>query len=93
MVFVIHITMVKIAGIIAGVLTSASMIPQLIKLIQKKDSKDISIGMLVALLAGVTCWIWYGFLKDDLIIVITNAFSLLLNLLILAFAIKYRSKH
>ena len=52
--------MVQIAGIIAGVLTSASMIPQFFKLIQKKDSKDISIGMLVALIAGVACWIWYG---------------------------------
>lgn len=92
MVFVIHITMVQIAGIIAGVLTSASMIPQFIKLIQKKDSKDISIGMLVALIAGVGCWIWYGMLKDDLIIIITNTFSLLLNILILVFAVKYRSK-
>ena len=92
MVFVFHLPMVEIAGIIAGILTSASMIPQFFKLIQKKDSRDISIGMLVALIAGVACWIWYGILKDDLIIVFTSAFSVFLNILILVFAIKYRSR-
>jgi MtN3 and saliva related transmembrane protein len=84
--------MVEIAGTIAGVLTSASMIPQFFKLIQKKDSKDISIGMLLALIAGVGCWIWYGLLKEDLIIIITSSFSVFLNMLILVFAIKYRRR-
>jgi MtN3 and saliva related transmembrane protein len=84
--------MEKIVGIISGMLTSASMLPQFFKLIKKKDSRDISILMLVVLIAGVSCWVWYGFLKNDLIIIITNAFSVLLNILTLAFALKYRQR-
>ena len=82
--------MVQIAGIIAGVLTSASMIPQFIKLLKTKDSGNISIGMLIVLIAGVACFVWYGFLKNDWIIISTNVFSVLLNTLNLIFALRFR---
>ena len=81
--------MVEVAGIIAGVLTSVSMIPQFVKLLKEKDSGDISPVMLIMLIIGVACWVWYGILKSDLIIILTNAFSLLLNLATLFFVLKY----
>ena len=83
-------TIEKIVGVISGVLTSVSMLPQFIKLIRKKDSKDIAIGMLIVLIAGIAGWIWYGVLKSDIIIIATNAFALLINLLTVILAIKYR---
>jgi MtN3 and saliva related transmembrane protein len=82
----------KIVGIIAGLLTSISMLPQFFKLIKTKDSKNISIGMLIVLLAGVMGWVYYGILKKDLIIIVTNAFAVLINLLTLIFSIKHREQ-
>jgi MtN3 and saliva related transmembrane protein len=81
-----------IIGIGASVLTSTSLIPQLIKILKEKKSKDISVVMLAVLFAGLALWVWYGFLKDDLIIIISNGFALLINLLIGIFAIHYKPK-
>ncbi len=73
----------SIVGIVAGTLTSVSLLPQLIKMIKEKKATDISVVMLVTLLSGLCCWIWYGILKQDWPIIITNGFSLLLNIVIL----------
>ena len=79
-------------GIVAGICTAVSLLPQLIKIIKKKESGDISFWMLAILLLGLGCWIYYGILQSDYPIIITNSFSFLTNVLIIFFAIKYR-KH
>lgn len=79
-----------IIGVAAGVLTSASSIPQLIKTIKEKDAENISVVMLLILTAGVSLWVYYGFLKDDLPLIITNAFSVLTNILLLICTIMYK---
>ena len=76
-------------GIAAGVLTASSLLPQLIKTIKEKKAEEISIGMLLILMAGIGLWIFYGIKRDDLPIMVTNAFSLLLNISMLFLRIKY----
>lgn len=68
-----------VIGIIAGVLTSASMLPQFIKVLRKKDVENLSPLMLVVLISGVALWTYYGFLKEELPIILSNGFSVLLN--------------
>jgi MtN3 and saliva related transmembrane protein len=77
-------------GIVAGVLTGVSLLPQLIKLIRKKKSDDLSFAFLGVLLLGLALWIWYGFLKDDLPIIITNSFSLIVNMLMIVLGLRYK---
>jgi MtN3 and saliva related transmembrane protein len=77
-------------GIAAGILTSASLIPQLIKIFKEKKAQGVSLGMFIVLLIGIGGWAWYGFLKKDYPIIITNSFSFLINLFILFFSIKYK---
>jgi MtN3 and saliva related transmembrane protein len=79
-------------GIIAGVFTAVSLLPQLIKLIREKKAEDISLFFLIILFFGLGLWIWYGILRDDLPIIATNAFSLLVNLLMIILGIKYKRK-
>jgi MtN3 and saliva related transmembrane protein len=81
-----------ITGIAASVFTSTSLIPQLIKIWKEKQSKDISIVMLAVLFAGLALWVWYGSLKGDLIIIISNAFALLINVLIGILTLYYKPK-
>ena len=83
---------VQVIGIIAGACTSISMLPQLIKTINEKKDGDISYFMLVILLTGIGLWVWYGFLKEDYPIIITNAISFVLNSLIIFFNLYYRWK-
>jgi MtN3 and saliva related transmembrane protein len=82
----------KIIGIISGLLTSISMLPQFVKLIKTKNSKDISMVTLIVLITGVAGWIYYGSLKKDWIIILTNAFAFLINLCTIILSIKYRLK-
>ena len=79
-------------GIGAGVCTALSLLPQLFKIIKDKKANDISYFMLFILLTGIGGWIWYGILKSDYPIIITNAFSFLVNLLVIGFSIRYKNK-
>ena len=79
-------------GIGAGIFTALSLLPQLFKIIKEKKADDISYFMLFILVFGLGGWIWYGMLKKDYPILITNGFSLLVNLLIIGFSIKYKTK-
>ncbi|KPE50162.1 SemiSWEET transporter [Chryseobacterium indologenes] len=80
----------NLLGITAGVLTSISMIPQLIKVIRKKDVKDISLVMLLILISGLSLWVWYGIKKDELPIILSNSFAVLVNLSLLGCYILYK---
>ncbi|KAB1229341.1 SemiSWEET transporter [Chryseobacterium viscerum] len=82
----------NILGIIAGVLTSVSMIPQLVKVIREKNVEDISLLMLLVLISGLSLWVWYGFEKDELPIILSNSFAVLVNTSLLICYIKYNKK-
>ena len=79
-------------GIIAGILTSMSLLPQLVKIIREKKAENISYGMLIVLVLGLSCWVWYGILREDLPIIVTNGFSVLVNSLVIFFTIKYKHR-
>lgn len=80
----------EIVGLAAGVCTSISLLPQLIRLMKHKKAEDISLFYLVILFIGLGLWIWYGLLRDDIPIVVTNAFALVINGIIIVLGIRYR---
>ena len=82
----------QVIGIVAGICTGVSLLPQLIKIIREKKANDISWIMLFILITGLAGWVWYGVLKEDYPIIITNSFSFLVNLAIIFFTIGYRKR-
>jgi MtN3 and saliva related transmembrane protein len=70
----------NILGIAAGTLTSVSMLPQLIKVLREKNVEDLSWIMILILIFGLSLWVWYGFQKDELPIIFSNAFAILVNI-------------
>lgn len=78
-------------GIIAGIFTSSSLLPQLIKIIKEKKVEELSIGMFITLMIGILMWIYYGLLRKDMPIIVFNSFSVLLNISILFLRFKYRN--
>jgi MtN3 and saliva related transmembrane protein len=82
----------QVIGLFAGICTSSSLLPQLIKTIKEKKAEEISKLMLFVLMTGVATWIVYGVLKKDLPIILTNAFSLLLNIALIVLRFKYSRK-
>ena len=80
----------EIVGLAAGVCTSVSLLPQLIKLLKHKKAEDISLFYLIILFVGLGLWIWYGLLREDIPIVVTNSFSLVINGIIIVLGIRYK---
>ena len=81
-----------LVGIAAGICTSISLLPQLIKLIKTKRAEDLSLFYLVILLCGLALWVWYGIMRDDIPIIVFNGFSLLLNVSIIIMGARYKRK-
>ena len=80
---------VTILGFTAGMLTTISFLPQVIKTLKLKETKDISLWMYVILCIGVFSWLIYGLLIKDLPIIAANSISFLLVSIILFYKIKY----
>jgi MtN3 and saliva related transmembrane protein len=82
--------MENIIGISAGILTAASMVPQVVKMIKEKKASQVSVLMILVLVAGISLWIWYGILKNDMPIIATNSFSLCVNIVMIVCRYKYK---
>lgn len=83
----------NILGIIAGILTSVSMIPQLVKVLKEKNAEDLSWVMILVLISGLSLWVWYGFLKNELPIILSNAFAVAVNIILLICCMIYKKKN
>ena len=81
---------IKILGLVAGVCTATSLLPQVIKTIKEKKAQQVSIFMLIVLLTGQILWIVYGFAKSDLPIIATNCFSLIVDIVMIVLRTKYK---
>lgn len=79
-----------IVGAIASVLTTLSFLPQLFKMIRTKKAHDVSYVMLIVLFAGGVLWIVYGTMKADMIIIVSNCVSTIINVVSSFFSYKYK---
>jgi len=82
----------EVIGIAAGVCTSISLLPQIIKIIREKKAKDISLFYLIILLVGLGLWTYYGFLRKDIPIIATNIFSMVLNITMIVLGVIFKKK-
>ncbi|RYF25932.1 MAG: hypothetical protein EOO42_02700 [Flavobacteriales bacterium] len=79
-------------GILAGSLTAISATPQIIKVLRTKEVAHISPFMFIILALGNATWCYYGILLKDWPIIITNAFSLIMDILMLILKVVYRER-
>ena len=78
-----------LVGFAAGAITSIGFIPQLIRGYRTKKLDDVSYFMPVVLAVGMTLWLIYGLLRQDLAIIIANGFGISCNLLLLFLKKRY----
>jgi MtN3 and saliva related transmembrane protein len=75
---------VLLLGIIAGAMTTGSIVPQVLKIVQSKSARDVSTLFFVIMAGGMLLWLVYGFLRSDMVIMLWNGLSLSLTLVILS---------
>jgi len=64
-------------------------VPQVIKIIKTKGTKDISLLMYTILTTGFFFWLTYGLIIKDIPIILANTISFSLALTVLIFKIKH----
>ena len=77
-------------GTVAACLTTASFVPQVVHTLRTRDVSGISLGMYSMFTVGVALWLVYGLLLMAWPIIITNAITTSLALVILVMKLRYR---
>lgn len=83
-------TLVTIIGLTAATLTTLSFVPQAVKVIKTKHTKDLSLEMYTLFTVGIGLWLVYGILNHDLPIILSNIVTVVLAATILIMKIKYK---
>lgn len=77
-------------GLVAAFLTTISFLPQVLKVIKTKDTKSISLRMYIMFILGVALWLYYGWQKDSISMILGNGITLILAGIILFYKLKER---
>ena len=76
-------------GYIAMSLTTSAFAPQALHTLKTHDVSGISLAMYASFTVGVALWLVYGLLRGDWPIIIGNAITLGLALVILVLKLRY----
>ena len=66
-------------GAAAGLCTTVSFLPQLVRAWRTRSTRDISLPMFSLLVFGIFLWLLYGVLIGDMPLILANAVSLCLT--------------
>ena len=81
---------ILILGLVAAFLTTFAYLPQSIKTIKTKHTKDLSLHTIIMLELGLISWLCYGLAISDIPIIAANTVSIVFMSIILIMKIKYK---
>ncbi|MEZ4875404.1 MAG: SemiSWEET transporter [Flavobacteriaceae bacterium] len=79
-------------GNIAAFLTTMSFLPQAVKTIKSKNTRQLSLPMYVMFVSGVFLWICYGVSNNQLPIIVGNAVTFVLAGTILWYKLREKKR-
>lgn len=77
-------------GGIAGILTTASFLPQVFKTWKTKSTDSLSLPMLLMMTIGIAFWLTYGILINSISMIISNGITLVSASMLVFFKLKYK---
>ena len=78
-----------VLGFIAAACTTIAFLPQMIKTLKSRQTRDISLWMYIILTLGLLLWLIYGIMLEELPIILANAVTLVLTVSVLILKIKH----
>lgn len=76
-------------GVLAGVCSMASFVPQIIKIMKERDASSVSLRMYAVTTIGFICWTTYGALSGSWPVTLANAVCLVLVIVILILRLRF----
>jgi MtN3 and saliva related transmembrane protein len=81
--------LIPLIGIAATIFAVSSTVPQIIRGTKTKEMDDVSVWLILALIAGLSLWVIYGIAKSDIVIAGGNSVGVTLNVILLLLKVKY----
>lgn len=81
---------IEIMGLVAAVLTTSSIVPQVHKTWINKSTKDISLTMYLAMFLGVVLWFIYGIFHESIPMILANFITAVLLFIMIVLKLKYK---
>ena len=81
--------LITVIGIVATLLAVLSLVPQVVRTWRTRSAVDLSASWLLIAVASMVLWIAYGTLLSAWAIVVANATTLFLALLLLVMKIRF----
>jgi MtN3 and saliva related transmembrane protein len=75
---------------VAAICTTISFIPQALKTLKTKQTKDLSLSMYSMFTIGIVLWLIYGILVRDIPLMVANVITLVFTSMILILKIKHK---
>ncbi|HRG23172.1 MAG TPA: SemiSWEET transporter [Chitinophagaceae bacterium] len=85
-------TAADILGYAAGAVTAFTFLPQVVKTWKEKSAKDISLYMFLIAFVNEIMWLVYGFMIDNMVVILTNAVMLVMSGIMIGLKLKYNHK-
>jgi MtN3 and saliva related transmembrane protein len=76
-------------GYAAASMTTASFLPQLVRVVRLRSARDISLVMFLVFSCGTFAWMVYGFLSHSPPVWIANALTFALSMSILVLKLRF----
>jgi MtN3 and saliva related transmembrane protein len=81
-----------ILGLVAGAITTGSLVPQVIRVFRLKTSREISLYFTILFIVGDSAWLFYGIYFKLMPVVLWNVLAIILAFLLLIGKLKYDSR-
>ncbi len=80
--------LINLVGDAAGTLTTLAFVPQVVRSWRSGSTEDLSLAMLVAFSVGNLLWLLYGVAVRSWPVVVANAVTLCLSLMLVALKVR-----
>jgi MtN3 and saliva related transmembrane protein len=87
-----YMRLTTLLGFVAGMLTTISFVPQVLHAWRSKRCDDLSWAMLLTFSAGVVFWLLYGIRLWAMPVIVANAVTLALLLIIMGLKARYTAR-
>jgi MtN3 and saliva related transmembrane protein len=81
---------IAFVGYIAGALTTVSFVPQVARAWKLRETRDLSLAMLLLFASGILLWTFYGIWTGSMPIILANVVTFILILVLLGMKVRYK---
>lgn len=84
--------LVNTFGVVAGLCSMTSFVPQILKILRERDASGVSLIMYGVTIVGFICWTTYGALSGSWPVTLANAVCLALTITIFGLRLRFGDK-